>query len=200
MSYGIVIFPKIEDFSKYSNFSIDEIRSAIDAETRFMTNKFNNFRGLALCTPYDLFGKESYERIHSLVNDYINDYVESYRTRFELCSLLDLKCQEELPTRDTVPGLEFPYLSCTTKEEVQDAINESSNSLLEIKGKILGLCLSTPIDITPRDELQYADGHYEPISYLEVELDSIEECLDDCLRDLFSEKLVLDYWDARKQG
>jgi len=200
MSYGTVIFPKVDTFSKYSNFTLEELQGAIDAEIRFMTNKFNNFRGLALCTPHDLFGRESYERIHALVNDYFNDYVESYKTKFELENLLDLKYQVETPISDTLPFLEFPYIGYTTREEVIANVNECTNLLLKYKGQILGLCLGTPIDITPRDEKQYVDGHYEPITYLEGVLDELEDSLEECLRDICGDRLVLKYWDERKQG
>lgn len=208
MSYGTILFPKIEDFSKHSNLTEEELQSSIDSEIRFMANKFNNFRGLAFCTPYDLFGKEAYERICLLVDDCFHEYVESYKINFELNNLLDLKDQaKNINEGETYedgtekrPYLYFNHFVYHSKEEAHSLIEENTEELIKIKGRILGLCLATPIDITPRDQTQYSDGHYEPLSYLETELNYLEESLDDCLRTVCVAEITEKYWDGHEEG
>lgn len=208
MSYGTALFPKIEDFSNYCNLSEEELQSSIDSEVRFMTNKFNNFRGLALCTPYDLFGKDAYERICSLVDDCFNDYVESYKLNFNLSNVLDLKDQaKRIKEGDTYedgspkrPYLYFNHFIYHSREEARLLVKENTEELLKLKGRILGLCLATPIDITPRDQVQYSDGHYEPLSYLETELNYLEESLDECLRTVCVAEITEKYWDGHEEG
>ena len=75
MSYGTILFPKIEDFSN-CDLSPEELQSNIDAETRIMANRFNEFRALAFCTPYDTFGESAYDKIKALVNQYFEDYMD----------------------------------------------------------------------------------------------------------------------------
>jgi hypothetical protein len=208
MSYGTILYPKVEDFPKYADFTCEELQSSIDSEIRFMTNKFNNFRGLAFCTPYDIFGKDSYSRVVNLVTDSFNDYVESFRINFMLNNLLDLKDQaKRIKEGDTYddgtpkrPYLYFNHFVYHSREEALSLIEENTNELLKLKGRIIGLCLATPIDITPRDDTRYSDGHYEPISYLENELNYLEESLDDCLRAICVAEITEKYWDGHEEG
>ena len=88
MSSGITIFPKIEDFKEQQNLTIEELGASIDSETRFMANKFNELRVLALCTPKNTFETKPYDRIRDLVDYYLEAYIESYKVRFGLIKLL----------------------------------------------------------------------------------------------------------------
>ena len=206
MSYGTAIYPKIEDFQSLSKLSKEELQDAIDAEVRLMTNKFNEFRALAFCTPCDVFGDKAYDKIHLLVDQYFEDYVESYATNFDLSNVLDLKEQMEyIPSDEESRDDKRPYLYFNrfiyhSEWEAKNLVEENTQELLKIKGKILALCLATPIDITPRDQEQYVDGHEEPLCYLERELDALEEGLDDCLRTIYVAKIVAKYWDGHKEG
>lgn len=204
MSYGTAIFPKIEDFTKYSDLSIEELRDHRDSEIRLMTNAFVELRALSLCTPFNLFGDNAYRRVSQLVDGYISDFVESFQINFDLNSLLDLKDQGPTITKEgdlkKVPYLYFNHYVYHSKEEAEDAVENSIDDLLKIKSKILGICLATPIDITPRDETQYSDGHYEPLTYLEQEMDYLEESLEDCLHTMCVAKMVAKYWDGHKEG
>jgi hypothetical protein len=204
MSYGTAIFPKIEDFTKYSDLSVEELRAHRDSEIRLMTNAFVELMALSLCTPFDLFGDKAYEKIKQAVSDCFCDYVESFQINFDLNNLLDLKDQGPTITKEgdleKVPYLYFNHYIYHSKEEAESAIEDSRNKLLEIQGKILGICLATPIDITPRDQTQYVDGHYEPLTYLEQEMDYLEESLEDCLHTMCVARMVAKYWDGHKEG
>jgi hypothetical protein len=84
--------------------------------------------------------------------------------------------------------------------EAKEAVSGIEKVLSKLKGKIIGICLATPIDITPRDQEKYVDGHEEPLLYLETELDNIEETLDDYFKDICTIKLIIKYWDGHKEG
>lgn len=208
MSYGTMIFPKIEDFPELCKLTTEELQSAIDAEVRLMTNKFNEFRALTFCTPIDVFGDKAHDKIRLLVNQYFDDYVESYAANFDLSNVLDLKEQAEHITEgDTYedgtpkrPYLYFNRFIYHSAWEAKNLVEENTQELLKIKGRILALCLATPIDITPRDQEQYSDGHEEPLCYLERELDALEEGLDDCLRAIYVAKITAKYWDGHEEG
>jgi len=204
MSYGTAIFPKIEDFTKYSGLSIEELRDHRDSEIRLMTNAFVELRALSLCTPFNLFGDNAYDKISYFVRGYFADYVESFQINFDLNNVIDLKDQEPTITKEgdleKVPYLYFNHYVYHSKEEAESAIEDSNNQLLEIQAKILGICLATPRDITPHDQTQYADGHYEPLTYLEQEMNYLEESLDDCLQTMCIARIVAKYWDGHKEG
>lgn len=208
MSYGTIIYPKVEDFSEIANLSEEELKGSIDAEVRFMANRFNEFRALAFCTPYDTFGKEAYEKIRKLVDQYFEDYVESYAFNFKLGNILDLKEQLNIINKEPVHEdgtrkVAYLYFNRFTYSNVygaESSIESNVKELLKIKGKILSLCLATPIDITPRDQEQYSDGHEEPLYYLSNELDALEDYLDDCLSSIHIAKMVIKYWDGHKEG
>jgi hypothetical protein len=208
MSYGTILFPKIEDFSNLCNLSIEELQSSIDSEVRLMSNKFNEIRALAFCTPHDVFGDSAYDKIKSLVDQYLNDYIESYSSCFDLRNVLDLKEQSQrIKDGDTYEDgspkrayLYFNRFVYHSQYEAESLVKENTQELLKLKGRILGICLATPIDITPRDQTQYSDGHEEPILVLERELDYMEEALDECLRTIYVAKITAKYWDGHEEG
>lgn len=208
MSYGTMLFPKIEDFSKLCNLSEEELQASIDSEIRLMTNKFNEFRALAFCTPHDVFGDTAYDKIKTLVNQYFDDYVESYGLHFELTQVLDLKEQaESIEEGDTCrdgspkrPYLYFNRFVYSSQYEAESLVEENTQELMKLKGRILGMCLATPIDITPRDQEKYSDGHEEPLYYIDRELNYLEESLDDCLRTIYVAKITAKYWDGHEEG
>lgn len=208
MSYGTMIFPKIEDFPEYCNLDNQNLADHIDSEVRIRANKFVEFRALSLCTPYNVFGDKAYDKITKLVSDYFNDYVESYILNFNLSSVLDLKEQASYITEGETHddgSLKRPYLyfngyTFYSIYEAKEAVSGIERVLTKLKGKIIGICLATPIDITPRDQEKYVDGHEEPLLYLETELDNIEETLDDYLKDICTIKLIIKYWDGHKEG
>ena len=72
--------------------------------------------------------------------------------------------------------------------------------LSKVRSSILGVCLATPIDITPRDQVQYSDGHEEPIYYLASEMNSLEESLDECLSSICTNEWIIKYWDGHKES
>lgn len=195
MSCGTTIYPKIEDFKEYSNLSLEELAACVDSETRYMANKFNLFRALALATPRNLFDKDAYNQISSLVADYFDDYIESYRECFisNIVSALKEDSEEN-------PCYYFYDIEAKSKEYVLEAIKEANINLFRVKSKILGLCLATPIDITPRDQPQYVDGHYDPISYLDIELNYLEEAMDSYLHEICANEMIIKYWDGHKQN
>lgn len=208
MSYGTILYPKIEDFPIYANLSKEELQQNIDGEIRLMANKFNEFRALAFCTPYKTFGKDAYQEIRRLVDLYFAEYVESYKTNFDLANVLDLKEQSEKITEGETyddgspkrPYLYFNRFIYHSQYEAESLVEENTEELLKIKGRILGLCLATPIDITPRDDERYSDGHEEPIYVLERELDCLEEGLDECLRTICVAHITAQFWDGHEEG
>lgn len=208
MSYGTSLYPKIEEFDVFKHLSNSELSDNIDSEVRFMANKFNNFRGLAFCTPYDLFGKDAYERINQLIDEYFHDYVESYKLHFMYTNVLDLREQSKYikegeTYEDGTPKRAYLYFNHYVYSSLDEAISmveENTESLIKLKGRIIELCLATPIDIIPRDDTRYSDGHYEPITYLENELNYLEESLDDCLRCICVAELTSKYWDGHEEG
>ena len=202
MSSGITIFPKIKDFEE-QNLTAEQLDINIDNETRFMANKFNELRALALCTPKNTFESDPYNNIKKLVDCYINAYIKSYKTRFTLIKLLDLKTQNEFITEDSLSKdscLYFYDYHYSYLGEIGHYLNEDYINLLKIKSSILGICLATPIDITPRDQVQYSDGHEEPVYYLASEMNNLEESLDECLESICISEWIIKYWDGHKEG
>ena len=98
------------------------------------------------------------------------------------------------------PYLYFNRFIYHSKWEAESLVNENTQDLLKLKGRILGICLATPIDITPRDQEKFVDGHEEPILFLERELDYMEEALDECLRTIYVAKITAKYWDGHEEG
>ena len=203
MSYGTYLYPKLEDFSKLYNLSIEELQASIDGEIRLMTNKFCELRALAFCTPVDTFNKDAYDKIKDKVNMCLNDYMESYAIYFDLSNVLDLKEQSKYVEENKdpfVPYLFFNHYVYRSKEEAQAVLDENIQDLIKLKSRILGICLATPIDITPRDQEQYSDGHEEPVEYIGREMEYLEETLNDCLRSIYIAKITIKYWDGHKEG
>lgn len=195
MSSGIIIFPKIEDYNK-------GIDSNIDNETRFMANAFNELRAIAFCTPKNAFSHNAYEEVKKLVDYYFESYVESFKERFTAIKVLDLKTQTEFITKDSLsksPYLYFNGYHYTDLDETKQGLSEGLVLLSGIKSRILGMCLATPIDITPRDQVQYSDGHEEPLYYVDREMSSLEESLDECLQDLCITEWIIKYWDGHQE-
>ena len=195
MSCGTTIYPKIEDFKEHSSLSLEELSACIDSETRYMNNKFNLFRALALATPRNVFDQDAYNKINDLVTDYFDDYIESYKNCFisNIVSALKEDSEEK-------PCYYFYDTVYASKQYAVQAIQDINKRLFELRSKILGICLATPIDITPRDQPQYVDGHYDPISYLDSELNYIEESLDEHLHDLCTVEMIVKYWDGHKKS
>lgn len=208
MSYGTYLYPKISDFTEICDLSKEDLITNIDAEVRYRANKFNEFRALAFCTPYNTFGDKAYDRIRDLVSQYFEEYVESYNSNFNLSTVLDLKEQSETfkegdTYEDGTPKrvyLFYNRFTYSSKEEALYLIEENTQELFKIKYKLLGYALATPIDITPRDQEQYSDGHEEPIMFLEREFDYLEEALEECLRAINVAKLTIKYWDGHEEG
>lgn len=201
MSYGTMIYPKLEDFPKYNSLSEDEITSNIDSEVRFITNKLSELRALILCTPYNVFGDKAYERMRDLVYQYFDEIIESYIIKFELESVLDLKGQEDASSEDdAIPYLYFKNFSYPTKWVAEADYNDNLKALAETKGKVLGLCLATPIDVTPKSDERYSDGYQEPIYYLMQEFNCIEDAIDDYLEHVCTSKLIIKFWDGHEEG
>ena len=208
MSYGTILYPKIEDFPDYCNLSQEELVSKMDAEVRLMTNEFNEFRALAFCTPYDTFGDDAYNKIRTEVDKHFDAYVKSYNIHCDVSDVLDIKEQAESIKEDDKydngtprrPYLYFNRFIYHSQYEAKSLVEENGRELLKIKGRILALCLATPIDITPRHQEQYSDGQYEPLYYLERELDALEEGLNDCLHAIYVARITAKYWDGHEEG
>ena len=207
MSYGITIYPKIEDFPNTVALSTTQLQNASEGSTKLEASIFVEIRALAFCTPYNLFGKDAYFRIDQEVNQYIDDYIKSYEFGFEASHVLDLKEQSAKINEGDVyndgtpkrPFLFFNRFTYDTIWQAKETLKDLEKSLNLLKGRIKGLCYATPIDITPRDQEQYSDGHEEPLYYLERELDSLEDSVNDCLYNICATKLIIKYWDGHKK-
>ena len=196
MSSGTIVYPKIEDYKNLNRYSDEELQSTSDTEVRIRTNRFVELRALAFATPHKLFGEKAYDKIRDLVDSYFNEFVESYKLWFDIGIILELRSQ--------LKGYKNPYIylkhiGYRNIWEVKEELKSNKQYLIKLKSKIYGLCLATPIDITPRDQEQYVDGHEEPIYYLERELDDLEDSLEECLTTINTLELLIKYWDGHEQ-
>lgn len=190
MSWGTTIYPKIEDFATY-NISAEQLQNLINGNTIRMSNIFVELRALSLCTPYDTFGKDAYDKICGLVDNYFDEFTYLYKTSFDAENVSEMN---DFPKK----GLLFDNTSYASLDMAKMYLSDLKNELSQLKGKILGLCLATPIDITPRDQTQYVDGHEEPLYYLEVEFNSLEEAVEDVIHNICVTELIIKYWDGHE--
>ena len=203
MDCGTIIYPKPLDFPILMD--VQTTQRAIDTQVREMTKDFGVFRTFSVCTPRDI-SENPLKEVTEEVEKAFRKYVSAYEMMQDLQDAIDIYNQQlEIESNPTYendsPKLPFFYYAgflYSLKEEAEADLLEKTNELSKIKARILGICLSTPIDITPRDITKYVDGHYEPIYYLESELNYQEDALEQCLQEIRTIKLIIKYWDERK--
>lgn len=189
-----IITPKKEDFSHQGFASIKELEDIISDFDEKLEYAWDGITALAYATPRDL--AETLENFNGLWNKFKNTYM----SKFYLSKILELWGEEQnkkellsnctdVEKEEYSPTLQwecFAFGDCPNL-----GIDISRENIKKIKNRLIGLCSSTPKDLT-------TDSSCDIEKYLSTVLSNLRAVLENYLKEFLFSLLCVKYKDTLK--